>query len=139
MNNLVLMSIQTKYTNEIFSGNKKYEYRRSTIGNANLNKKIFIYSAGVDKAIIGYIIVDEILCGNADYIINETKPKEINIREYFKGAKNAYALHIKSYYRFNHPITLIDLRKIDENISLPQYYRYVKPNDKLYSLLMLGE
>ena len=57
MNNLVLMSIRTKYVNEIFSGKKVYEYRRKSIGENNLNKTIYIYSSGIDKAIVGYIIV----------------------------------------------------------------------------------
>ena len=138
MNDLLLMSIQTKYANEIFNGNKRYEYRKSTIGDNNLNKKIFIYSAGVDKAIIGYMIVDKVLCGDVKFIIEETNPKD-NISDYYKSVKKAYALHIKSYFRFKNPITLADLRKIDKNISLPQYYKYIKVNSKLYDVLMLGE
>ena len=135
MNSLVLISIQTKYANEIFNGNKKYEYRRRSIGENNLNKKIYVYSAGIDKAIIGYIVIDDILCGDINYIVDKTSPKEVNIREYFKGLKKGYALHIKTYYKFDNPITLTDLRKIDKNITLPQYYKYIKESDKLYKIL----
>ncbi len=135
MNNLVLMSIQTKYANEIFSGRKKYEYRKSSIGENNLNKKIYIYSAKVDKKIIGYIIIDKVLKGTIDEIIEKTNPKEANIREYFSNAKLAYALHIKSFHKFESPIGLKELKKIDKNIMLPQYYKYIKENNKIYTLL----
>lgn len=132
MNNLLLMSIKTKYANEIFNGTKKYEYRRSSINEKNLNKKIIIYSAGLDKAIIGYMIIDKIIKGNINYIIKETNPKESNINDYFKNAKICYAMHIKEYHRFNNPITLNEMRKIDINILIPQYYRYIKEKEPLY-------
>ena len=126
------MSIKTKYANEIFNGTKKYEYRRSSINEKNLNKKIIIYSAGLDKAIIGYMIIDKIIKGNINYIIKETNPKESNINDYFKNAKICYAMHIKEYHRFNNPITLNEMRKIDINILIPQYYRYIKEKEPLY-------
>ena len=61
MEDFVLLSIKTKYTNQIFAGTKIYEYRRKSIGAKNCNKKIFIYSSEEERAIVGYIIVDEIL------------------------------------------------------------------------------
>ena len=125
MNNLVLMSIRTKYVNEIFSGKKVYEYRRKSIGENNLNKTIYIYSSGIDKAIVGYIIVDKIFSGTVDDIIKLTNAKDKFIREYFEGTIKAYALHIKKYHRFNKKMDLIELKKID-NITMPQYYKYIR-------------
>ena len=61
MEQLILISIKTKYANQIFNGTKLYEYRRKSIGEKNCNKKIFVYSSEEEKAIVGYIIVDKIL------------------------------------------------------------------------------
>lgn len=135
MNNLVLMSIQTKYVNEIFSGKKVYEYRRRSIGENNLNKKIYIYSSGIDKAIVGYIKVDKILSGTADDIIRVTNAKDAFIREYFKGANIAYALHIKKYHRFHNKVLLNDLKKIDKKFTMPQYYKYILENSSVYGII----
>lgn len=44
MSKLILMSIKTNYAKEIFNGTKKYEYRRKSIGEKNLNNKIYIYT-----------------------------------------------------------------------------------------------
>ena len=134
MSDLLLMSIKTKYAREIFNATKKYEFRKRSIGNNNINKKIFIYSSGVDKAIIGYIIVDYILNGDLDYILNKTNNNS-DIKNYFKDINNCYALHIKKSYRLDNPITLNELRKIDKNVVVPQYFRYVKENEPLYILL----
>lgn len=135
MNNLILMSIKTKYANNIFNGSKKYEYRKSSIKEYNLNKKIIIYSSEQAKAILGYIIIDKILEGSLDFIIKETNPKESNINDYFKNAKKCYAMHIKEYHRFKSPITLNEIRKIDNNIVIPQYYRYIREEEPLYKLI----
>ena len=135
MNNLVLMSIRTKYVNEIFSGKKVYEYRRKSIGENNLNKTIYIYSSGIDKAIVGYIIVDKIFSGIVDDIIKLTNAKDKFIREYFEGTISAYALHIKEYHRFEKKILLNDLKKIDKTIIMPQYYKYIREDDLLYNVL----
>ena len=133
MNNLILMSIKTKFAREIFNGNKVFEFRKSSIKDKNLNKKIFIYSSGVDKSIIGYIIVDYILEGNLNYILTRTNNKNNkDIINYFKNSKNCYALHIKENYKFNTPITLNELRQIDNKIVIPQYYRYIKEDEPLY-------
>ncbi len=38
-NELLLMSIKTKYVNKIFAGIKKYEFRKKSIGEKNCYKK----------------------------------------------------------------------------------------------------
>ena len=43
MDEFLLMSIKTKYANQIFDGTKSFEFRRKSIGNKNCNKKIYIY------------------------------------------------------------------------------------------------
>ena len=97
---------------------------------------MFIYSSGLDKSIIGYMIVDNILEGDLNYILMKTN--NINNKDlinYFKDTNNCYALHIKDTYRFSKPITLNELRKLDNKIVIPQYYRYIKENEKLYNIL----
>ena len=51
MEQLILISIKTKYANQIFNGTKLYEYRRKSIGEKNCNKKIFVYALKIVKAV----------------------------------------------------------------------------------------
>ena len=130
------MSIKTKHANEIFDRTKKYEYRRRTIGEKNLNKKIYIYSSEEDKKIIGYIIVDKILKGNLEYILKETNCKNVKeIKKYFKDLENCYALHIKQTHRFQEPIELKEIRKYHKDFTIPQFYRYLKKEETIYEKL----
>ena len=136
MEKLILMSIKTKYANQIFNGTKIYEYRRKSISKENLNKKIFIYSSEVDKKIVGYITIGEILEGTSNYILEKTSNQDnVDIMNYFKDCDKCYALKISSVIKFENPISLAGIRKEDEKFAIPQYYRYIKETEPLYQIL----
>lgn len=140
MNELMLISIKTKYANQIFEGTKKYEYRRKSIGEKNCNKKIYVYSSEKDKAIIGYIIVDKIIEGNADYVLKNTdNENNSDLLAYFEGNDKCYALQIKSTCKFKTPIYLNEIKSEDKNFVAPQFYRYIKENEYIYKKLTKKE
>lgn len=133
----LLMSIKTKYTNLIFNGSKIYEFRRRSIGEKNLNKKIYIYSSEDSKEIVGYIIVDKILTNDIDNLLEETKYQDTkSIREYFKNSKSCYALHIKETYKFIRPIKIEEIKQEHKDFVIPQFYRYIKPTESIYEKLI---
>ena len=133
----LLMSIKTKHATRIFNGNKIYEFRRKSIKQENLNKKIFIYSSETTKEILGYMIVDKILENDIDSLLKETQYEDTkSIREYFKGCKTCYALHISETYRFVSPIKIEKIKKEHTDFVIPQFYRYIKPNESIYEKLM---
>ena len=133
----LLMSIKTKHATRIFNGNKIYEFRRKSIKQENLNKKIFIYSSETTKEILGYMIVDKILENDIDSLLEETKYEDTkSIREYFKRCKTCYALHISETYRFVSPIKIEEIKKEHSDFVIPQFYRYIKPNESIYEKLM---
>ena len=136
MNELMLISIKTKYANQIFKGTKKYEYRRKSIGEKNCNKKIFVYSSEEEKAIIGYIIIDKILEGALDYILNETQnANNDDIKTYFKGCNKCYAFRIARAVKLKAPIYLSSIKQKEENFTVPQFYRYIKEKEYIYKRL----
>lgn len=140
MNELMLISIKTKYANQIFEGTKKYEYRRKSIGEKNCNKKIYVYSSEKDKAIIGYIIVDKIIEGNADYVLKNTdNENNSDLLAYFEENDKCYALQIKSTCKFKTPIYLNEIKSEDKNFVVPQFYRYIKENEYIYKKLTKKE
>lgn len=136
MEKLILMSIKTKYANQIFNGTKKYEYRRKNIGEKNLGKKIFIYSSEKERAIVGYIIVSDIIEGTLNYVLEQTDNiNNQDIMNYFKDCQKCYALKISEAVKFENPIFLVSIRKKQENFVIPQYYRYIYQTEKLYEIL----
>ena len=134
-NEILLMSIKTKYANQIFTGTKEYEFRRKSIGKKNCHKKIYIYSSGEEKAIIGYIIVDKILSGSLKKIQELTNNlNNYDMEIYFKDCNVCHALHIGEYYKFIKPIKLKDIKNQYEQFVVPQFYRYIK-EEPIYTLL----
>ena len=135
-NELLLMSIKTKYASRIFAGTKEYEFRRKSIGEKNCYKKIYIYSSEEEKAIVGYIIVDKILNGNLKKIQALTNSfNNKGMDNYFNGCEECYALHISEYYKFIKPIKLADIKSKYEKFVVPQFYRYIKEEEPIYDLL----
>ena len=66
---IAIISIMTYYAKQIFDETKLYEFRKSPLKKDLLDKKIYVYSAKEDKAIIGYFRVSDILNGNTSKII----------------------------------------------------------------------
>lgn len=134
-NELLLMSIKTKYANQIFDGTKEYEFRRKSIGEKNCNKKIYIYSSEEEKAIVGYMIVDKILSGNLEKIQALTNSfNNKGMENYFNGCEECYALHISEHHKFIKPINLEDIKSQHKKFVVPQFYRYIKEKP-IYDLL----
>lgn len=133
-NPLIVMSILTYYAKQIFSGTKKFEFRKSPLKKEFLNKKIYIYSAKEDKAIIGSFKVSNNLIGSLEDILEKTgydkRSDKNEIISYFHSNTNkCFALELYDVDKFVKPLTLKELRKIDPNISLPQYYDTIKNPD----------
>jgi len=136
----MLMSIKTKYAIKIFEGSKKYEYRRKNINKEFIGQKIYIYSSKDDKAIIGYIIVEEVLSGLVGEVLRKTKNENnIELIKYFKNASIAYALKIANATKFNKPIPLEMLKQINPKFTPPEFYKYILKSDALYNYLKMYE
>lgn len=133
-----IMSIISYYANQIFKETKKYEFRKSPLKESDLNKKIYIYSAKGEKAIIGYLKVKKVLLGTTEEILKKTGYDKRNdkqeIIDYFgKNNKKCYALELYEVTRLKEKIPLQELRKIDSNIKMPQYLKYIYPNHPIYN------
>lgn len=119
----ILMSIKPEYVNKIFSGSKKYEYRK--IKCKNNPNKIIVYSSYPIKKVIGELIIEEILYDNKEIIWKKTNEyggiDKKKYDEYFKNKEYAIAYKIKEYIKYDVPKELKEF-----NISqAPQSYIYI--------------
>ena len=67
----ILMSIKPEYVNKIFSGEKRYEYRKRICKN-NI-EKVIVYSSYPVQKVVGELIIKDILYDKKDIIWNKTK------------------------------------------------------------------
>lgn len=120
----VLLSINPEYVEKIFSGEKKYEFRRNIFKNKDVNT-VIIYSTSPVKRIVGEFTVKKII---KDLPSNlwELSPECTGISKekfykYFKNKKEGYAIEIGKVKRYP------TLKKIEE-YSLkvaPQSFVYI--------------
>ncbi len=141
MKKIAVISIMSYYARQIFDGSKEYEFRKTPLRKELLNTKIYVYSAKEDKAIIGYFKVDNILCGNVNEILKLTGYDKRNdgfeIVNYFgKDRSKCYALHLSDINKFNKKLSLSEMRRIKENVSMPQYIKYIYEDDPLYGYIV---
>ena len=139
-NRIIIISIITYYARKIFDETKLYEFRKSPLENALLNKKIYVYSAKEDKAIIGYLKVSNVLKGNTNEILKATsydkkQEKHEIIKYYGKNNPNCYALQLYDVTKFEEYLSLRDMKSISKNTNMPQYIKYIYDNDPLYEVI----
>lgn len=125
---IILMSIKPKYAAQIIRGSKTIELRRVA---PNLNKStvILIYESAPVKAITGYAFISGITKSSpsetwAQYA-GETQISKPEFDEYYQGADQAFAIHLKEAARLLEPISLADLRSEQILSNPPQSYCYL--------------
>ncbi|MBE7074249.1 MAG: hypothetical protein E7379_04090 [Clostridiales bacterium] len=133
---IIVISILSYYAKQIFAGTKHFEFRKSPIKNEDLNKPVYVYSAKEDKKIIGKFEVSKVHKGNLDEILKITgydkRQDKGEIENYFKNSETCFALELSCVNKFTCPLSLSEMRKIQSNITMPQYYTYIYSNNPLF-------
>ena len=69
----VLLSIKPNFAASIFSGDKKYEYRKSIFKNAKV-KKAYVYASNPVGLVVGEFEIEDIITTNPDLLWKRTIP-----------------------------------------------------------------
>ena len=121
----VLLSVKPKYANEIVSGRKKYEFRKSIFKRENI-EKMYIYSSSPVKKIIAIVDIVGILSDSPQELWEQChEDAGISEREffnYFKNSDTGYAIKISNVQEFPAPI---DPYHLDEDFRPPQSFYYL--------------
>ena len=110
----VLLSIKPEFVQEIFTGKKKYEYRKAIFTRSV--DKVVVYSTKPVGMIVGEFTVENIL--------NDTPSTLWD--QYFEGRTHGYALKISSPRLYEEPINPFELFKA---FAAPQSFKYIDPNE----------
>jgi predicted transcriptional regulator len=117
------MSLSPRWAHAILSGQKSIELRRNRSG-CEANSPVIIYSSFPEKKVIGRAKVKEVLSGPLEEIWEKTKDEngcgKSEFRDYFKGAKEAYAISLAE-------VTQLDPKDLPFNG--PQSFRYLFADD----------
>ncbi len=120
----VILSIKPEFADKIFSGIKKFEFRRALFKNKDV-KTILVYSSSPVQKIIGEFEIEKILAENPDTLWSKTKDYSGISREYFDAYFTdkdlGYAIEVKKVKRYKTPKCI----KSDYNMLPPQSFAYL--------------
>lgn len=120
----VLLAIKPEFVKKIFSGIKKYEYRKVIF--TKKVDKVIIYASSPISKIVGEFTIDSIVKGKPDKVWEETKDyagiTESYFKDYFKGKDTAYAIKIRDYCKYSKPLSL---KEVGVQYA-PQSFSYLK-------------
>lgn len=120
----MLLSINPQYVEHIFSGKKRYEYRKFRC-RKDIDK-IIIYSTAPVKLVVGEVNISEVIEDNLEVVWEKTKKYSGITKDffdkYYTGKKQAVAYGLGELKKYSKPLKLEDI-----GIShAPQSYVYMK-------------
>lgn len=122
----ILLSIKPEYSEQIFSGTKKYEFRKH-LAKKNVTK-ILVYSTTPVMMVVGEVEVIDTLAMKPYPLWEETKKyagiTRAKFRKYFSGSKMGYAYKLGNVQKY---ITPQPLSKYNVK-QAPQSFVYIDEN-----------
>lgn len=120
----VLLSIKPEFVKQIASGSKQYEFRRVIF--KQKVEKVYIYSTSPVKKIVGYFIIEDVICDNPTQLWAQCNlhggiDKDAFF-EYFSGKEEGYAIKIGDVVLFDIPL---DPYKKNSMFVAPQSFSYL--------------
>ena len=120
----VLLSIKPQFAEQIFSGSKKFEFRKSLFKNTDVTT-VIVYASSPTQKVIGEFQIDGILSDDLQSLWQKTKKfagiDEEYFYEYFAEKEIGYAIRIKEPVKYKKPLGL----KEHYNVSPPQSFLYL--------------
>jgi predicted transcriptional regulator len=120
----VLLSIKPEFAEKIFSGEKKFEFRRAIFKDRSV-KKVLVYASSPVQKVIGEFEIDEIVCQDIETLWKTTQPHAGITYDYFityfEGKKHGFAIKIKNLNKFKNAQCI----KKDYQLVPPQSFVYV--------------
>lgn len=120
----VLLSIKPKYAEKIFSGVKRYEFRKQAF--KKTVDVVVLYATKPVGKIVGEFRLKSILQGSPDEIWQKTAQFSGISRDffdrYYKNHKRAYALEIEHPVQYKRPMKPFEFMA---DFTAPQTYRYI--------------
>jgi predicted transcriptional regulator len=102
---IVLLSIKPEFASAIFTGVKRYEYRRSIFKRSV--KRIVVYASAPISKVIGEFEVGELLCHDVEELWRRTGEHGGVSRDvftaYFKGKQRGYAIEVRNPSVYERP------------------------------------
>lgn len=123
----ILMSIKPEYVDKIFSGEKRYEYRKRLC--KEMINTIIVYSSSPIKKVVGELKIKKVLYDNKSIIWNKTNRyggiMKTKYDKYYENCDYAVAYEIEKTILYDKQK---DLKDFNVRVA-PQSYVYITNKD----------
>jgi predicted transcriptional regulator len=123
----VLLSIKPEYADRIFSGEKKYEFRRAIFKDRKVTH-VVVYASSPLRKVVGEFEVLNILHDDVRTLWNKTGSKagisESKYFDYFSNRDEGYAIQIGMTKKYEPSHSL----EQEYGVVPPQSFAYLQPN-----------
>lgn len=120
----VLLSIKPEFAELIFSGEKKFEFRRAIFKKKEV-KTVLVYASSPTQKVIGEFEIDEIINDDLRRLWARTRRfagiDEKYFYNYFYELERGFAIKIKNVKKYKKPLCLRE----DFNLNPPQSFLYL--------------
>ncbi len=103
-----LLSIKPEFAEKILSGEKRYEFRRTSFKDAEDVDTVYLYASSPDQKVVGAVVIEEVIKDDPQRLWEEYGHQSgISDRErfmeYYEGVDTGYAFEVGSIQRFKTP------------------------------------
>lgn len=128
----VLLSIKPKFADKIFSGQKRYEFRKTKFRSPDSVDTIYMYASSPVQRIVGAFTTDGIVSDNPTNLWDKYGDcsgvaNRDQFMNYFEGTSEGYAIGVKDVHELDQPINPKDHVK---NFSPPVSFYYLESNSQ---------
>jgi predicted transcriptional regulator len=120
----VLLSIKPEYADRIFTGEKKYEFRRAIFKNQKVTN-VVVYASSPVRKVIGEFEVLDVIHDDVRALWEKTRSlagiSESKFFDYFSDRDKGYAIRIGETYKYQHSLSLGE----EFGLAPPQSFVYL--------------
>lgn len=125
MSTSVLLSIKPEFVEKIFSGLKKYEFRRVIFKSRNVSR-IVVYASSPVQRVVGEFSVGDVIELGKQRLWRKTREHagidKPYFDSYFSGSEKAFAIKIERPHRYTTPFPL---KALSHSLRPPQSFVYL--------------
>lgn len=126
MNANILISLEPRHARNILSGTKKVELRRRA-PRVLPGTVVWMYSKMPEGSVVGHATIKRIHEASPQYLWrrfkNQTGVSRAEFFEYFSHRSVGVAIELRDTRRLENPVSLKQLRSIDEFFQPPQFFK----------------
>lgn len=132
---IIILSIQPKFAQQIFSGEKKYEFRKPPLPD-ELSYVVLVEN-GTRRILGGFRVGDLHEEKVEDLWRDFGKPiSEYNrFKRYYEGWETGVAIEVQQPDEFEEPIPLEEITHQDDGLQVPNQFSYVYPTKRSLQIL----